>query len=154
MTEINRLTSVDSLNGGDSIPLYDQSNGDARRTSVTTLTNHMQNALSFGAFIPQYSTQYFAPSSNGFTATITDGSNNIHLILTPNSTLSSGTIVLPPSTSAVDKQLVMLNSTQAVTALTVTSSGASVTGEPSGLSANDFFTLKYDATTQTWYRIG
>ena len=37
MATINQLSSVDSLQGGDQIPIYDQSNGDARKTSLTTL---------------------------------------------------------------------------------------------------------------------
>jgi hypothetical protein len=37
MATINQLSSVDTLQGGDQIPIYDQSNGDARKASLTAL---------------------------------------------------------------------------------------------------------------------
>ena len=37
MTTINRLSAVDTLQAGDQIPVYDQSNGDARKASMTVL---------------------------------------------------------------------------------------------------------------------
>lgn len=105
-----------------------------------------------------YTTQYAAPSATGFSVTITDGSGdntNVHLILTPVAGYGAGTIVLPPVASCVDKQQVLVNCTQAVTTLTVSGNGATaVTGAPTTLAANAFFTLKYDAPTSTWYRVG
>jgi len=154
MTDINRLTAVDSLSGGDNFPLYDQSNGDARRTSLTTLTSYLQSALSFGAFIPQLTTQYFAPSATGFTATITDGPDSVHLILTPVGDYATGAIVLPSALSAKDKQIILVNCTRSITALTITSVGGTVTGAPTTISAQGYFRLKYDAVTSTWYRAG
>ena len=77
------------------------------------------------------------------------------MILTPLAGYATGTIVLPAVGNIVDKQEVIVNTTQAVTTLTVDGNGAvAVTGEPSGLAANDFFRLKYDLTVQTWYRVG
>jgi hypothetical protein len=37
--------------------------------------------------------------------------------------------------------------------LSVTS-GNTVTGAPTTLAANDFFTMRYDAATAAWYRVG
>jgi hypothetical protein len=100
-------------------------------------------------------TQYASPSATGFNVQITDGSASIHLILTPLAGYAAGTITLPAVGNVVDKQEVLVNCTQAVTTLTVAGNGAvAVTGEPSTLAANDFFRLKYDATMQTWYRVG
>ena len=42
MATINQLSSVDTLQGGDQFPVYDQSNGDARKTSLTTLTAYIE----------------------------------------------------------------------------------------------------------------
>lgn len=154
MTTINRLSAVDSLEGGDQLPIYDQGNGDARKASLSLLLSWMQSSLSFSG-VPPYTTQRSAPSATGFNVAITDGSDNIHLILTPAAGYAAGTITLPATANCIDKQLVLVNCTQAVTTLTVDGNGATaVTGEPSTLAANDYFTLKYDAGTSTWYRVG
>lgn len=156
MPTINQLSSLDTLASGDQFPVYDQSNGDARKVALSVLLQYMQDNITFpSAGIAQFVTQYAAPSSSGFNVQITDGSDNIHLILTPTAGYAAGTITLPAVGNVVDKQMVMVNSTQQVTTLTVNGNGAvAVTGEPATLGADDFFTLKYDAVTQTWYRIG
>lgn len=154
MTTINRLTAVDALQAGDSVPLYDTSNGDARKASISVLLAFMQANLDFSP-ADLYTTQYSAPSATGFSVSITDGDDSIHLILTPTAGFAAGTIVLPSVASAVNKQEVLVNCTQAVTTLTIDGNGATaVTGEPTTLAANDFFRLKYDAPTSTWYRVG
>lgn len=155
MPQINQLSAVDQLAGGDNLPVFDTSNGDARKVSVTALLAYIQANLTFPS--AAFETQYAAPSATGFSVTIAppaDG-DNVHLILTPVAGYAAGTIVLPISTSVADKQEVLVNCTEAVTTLTVNGNGAlAVTGEPATLAANDFFRLKYDAATQTWYRIG
>ena len=154
MPTINRLSAVDSVEGGDQLPIYDQGNGDARKMSLSLLLSWIQGALSFpdvGVFV----TQRAAPSATGFSVAITDGSDNIHLILTPSAGYAAGTIVLPAVGNAVDKQEILVNTTQQVTVLTINGNGAvAVTGAPASLGAEDFFRLKYDLGTQTWYRVG
>lgn len=154
MTTINQLTAVDSLQAGDSVPVYDSSNGDARKASMTVLTAYMQANLTFSSGIQQFTSQHAAPSASGFSVSITDGDDNIHLILTPIAAYAAGTIVLPSSTNVIDKQEVLVNCTQAVTTLTINGNGSTVTGAPTSLSANDFFRLKYDVLNTTWYRVG
>ena len=159
MTQINQLTAVDSLAAADNFPLYDASSGDARRTSLTTLLAYMQDSLTFPDVtgVPQFETQYAAPSATGFSVTIapTTAGDNVHLILTPLAGYAAGTIVLPAVAGVVDKQEVLVNCTQAVTTLTLNGNGAvAVTGGPTTLAANAFFKLKYDATLQSWFRVG
>lgn len=274
MTTINRLSAVDTLQGGDQVPVYDQSNGDARKASMTVLQDFIlsnfianltqsTNAIVSGDLVPVYdlsanqsykfdvnllrnfirenifggmtagtdvaladllaiyddsagavrsvsgtllrnfirdnifggitaatevtdadlfaifedtagatrsvtaamiaayiqknyfSMQYASPSATGFSVAITNGSANVHLVLTPTAGFAAGTIVLPAIANVVDQQEVLVNCTQQVTTLTIDGNGAgSVTGEPSSLGADDFFKLKYDATTDAWYRIG
>jgi hypothetical protein len=36
MSEINKLTSVDTVSAGDSVPVYSNANGDARRITFLT----------------------------------------------------------------------------------------------------------------------
>jgi hypothetical protein len=45
MATINQLSSVDTLQGGDQIPVYDQSNGDARKASMTTLLQYIDSNI-------------------------------------------------------------------------------------------------------------
>lgn len=148
MTNINQLSSLDSLSGGDQIPVWATSNGDTRKSSLTLLLSWMQSNLSLPGTL---TTQYAAPSSTGFTVTIAQG--DTWLLLTPTGTFAAGTIVLP--STATDKAEVSVNCTQIVTALTVSAGGTTVTGAPTTLaSANGFFTLRFDAATNAWYRVG
>jgi len=156
MPTINQLSATDSVTAGDLLAAYIQSAGDARKVSVTTLLAYMQANLTFtAAGIAAFETQYAAPSATGFTVPFTDSSANTHLILTPTAGYAAGTITLPAVANCIDKQEVLVNCTQQVTTLTVDGNGAvAVTGEPASLGADDFFRLKYDLTTQTWYRVG
>jgi hypothetical protein len=47
-----------------------------------------------------------------------------------------------------------VNTTQAVTALTVAGNGATVNGAPTTLAANGFFRIRFDAVLDVWYRVG
>jgi hypothetical protein len=158
-TKIKDLSSVDSLSGSDSLVQYSNQNSDTRKFTLTTLLAWLQANLTFTAqsFV-DYVTQYAAPSATGFNVTITDGADddgNVHLILTPTAGYAAGTITLPAVASCIDKQRVLVNCTQQVTALTVDGNGATaVTGEPTSLAADDFFELKFDFATLTWYRVG
>lgn len=150
MTTINNLSTA-TLAAADKIAVWSTANGDSRKASLTALLAFIEANMT--GSIPQLDTFYSAPSATGFTVTLTDSSANQHLILTPVAGYATGTIKLPASTNATDKQLIMVNCTQAVTTLTVDGNGATVTGEPASLSANDFFTLKFDEQTATWYRV-
>lgn len=155
MPQINQLTATDTLDPGDLVPVFDQSSGDARKAAMSVLLQYVQDNIVFPSSETGFTTQYAAPSLDGFNIQITNGSSNIHLILTPTAGFSTGAITLPSSTVAIDRQEVLVNCTQLVTTFTVNGNGAiAVTGEPSSIGADDFFRLKYDAATSTWYRIG
>jgi hypothetical protein len=66
------------------------------------------------------------------------------------------TITLPALAKLRDKQKLICNCTQAIAALTIAGNGATVGVVPTLLldAADKFFTLKYDATLNIWYRIG
>lgn len=145
MTTINRLSSTDTLAGGDLLPVYKQSQGDARKVSLSTVLQYVDdNATISGVQVSQYA----APSATAFTVTVSTG--DVWLILTPTGTFATGTIALPDGPA--DGDTVTVNCTQVVTALTV-SSAKTVTGAPTALSANGFFTMRYDAVGGSWYRI-
>lgn len=156
MTTINKLTRSDTVSAGDVLPVYIQNQGDARGVAISVLQEYLQGALTFpqATGLQEYVTQYAAPSSTAFNIAITSGSN-IHLILTPTAGFATGAITLPPVAGLVDKQDLLVNCTQQVTAFTINANGATaVTGEPSALGADDFFRLKYDLQTSSWFRVG
>lgn len=146
---------IDSVEGSDKVKLYDSSNGDAERAfSLDTLKAYLQGALAFSESV-EYITQYSSPSATGFSVAINDDSSNTHLILTPTAGFAAGTITLPAVANCIDKQRILINCTQSVATLTIDGNGATaVTGEPASLSANDYFLLKYDAVSKSWYRVG
>jgi hypothetical protein len=146
MTSINKLSSLDTLSPGDLLAVWATNNGDTRKASVNLLTSYLQGALSLPGAL---STQYAAPSATGFTVTVADG--NTWLLLTPTGTFAAGAIVLP--SGPTDKAEVSVNCTQIVTSLSVSAGGTTVTGAPTTLAANGFFTMRYDAATSAWYRV-
>lgn len=151
------LSRTDEVAIGDLFILWKTAAGDYRGCPASDVLTFFQSNLTFtdSTAVPQFDTQYSAPSATGFTVAITDSSANTHLILTPVAGYAAGTITLPAVANVVNKQEILVNCTQAVTTLTVNGNGATaVTGEPASLSANDFFKLKYDAPTSTWYRVG
>lgn len=147
MTNINQLSSLDTIQLGDLLAVWSTNNGDTRKASMSLLLSFMQANLTLPGSL---TTQYAAPSAAGFSVTVALG--DTWLLLTPTATFAAGTIVLP--TSAADKSEVSVNCTQIVTALTVSAGGTTVTGAPTTLAAaNEFFTMRYDAATSAWYRV-
>lgn len=133
----------------DLVPIWDNSDSTTRNTSLSMLLTLIQENLTSS----KAAVQYDAPNATDFSVTVnsTDGSDR-HLLIVPAAGYADGTIVLP-STGLVDKQTVLVTCTQAVTTLTITSD-KTVYGAPAALAADDFFTLKYDLTFDSWYRIG
>ena len=145
MSNINQLSTLSNLQGGDLLAVWSTNNGDSRKSSITTLMNYVNENVT--TITPN--TQYASPGATDFNIMVNAG--NVWLLVTPVSTFPAGTITLPSNTT--DKDTVTVNCTQVVTALTV-SSVATVVGAPTTLGANDFFTMRYDGATSAWYRIG
>jgi hypothetical protein len=148
------LNENTTLTSSDLLKIFNTVNGADRKISVNTLLTYLQTNLSFNNFAPQFTTQYSAPSATGFTVPITNSSTSIRLILTPLAGYATGTITLPTNTNCVDKQEILVTCTQAVTTLTISGNGATITGTPTTLTANSFFQIMYDKLLNTWYRIG
>lgn len=151
MSTINQLSAADSLSLNDLLAIYSSANSDARKASLTLLLNLMLTSIDVEAV---KTTQYSAPAATGFTAQVQDAAESVWLIMTPLAAYAAGTIKLPAVANCVDKQEVMVNCSRAVTALTVDGNGATVTGAPTTLATNDYFRLRFDAATSTWYRVG
>jgi len=145
MANINQLSTLSTLQGGDLLAVWSTNNGDSRKSSITTLMNYVNANVT----TVTQNTQYASPAATGFSITVNTG--NVWLLMTPVSTYAAGSVILPAGAS--DKDTVTVNCTQIVTSLTV-SSGATVVGAPTTLAANDFFTMRYDGATTSWYRVG
>lgn len=153
MATINQYPTLEVITGSELLPTFDSTNSDTRKMSISALSSYIASNIS--ANISGYTTQYSAPSASGFSVNITDAQKNIHLILTPASAYAVGTIVLPLASNCADGQMVMVNCTQAITTFNITANGAtSVIGAPSTISANQYFTIKFDKPTNNWYRVG
>ena len=151
MPQINQLSAVDQVQASDQIPIYSAANGDSRKASLSLLKTFFQEGITSS---DDKITQYAAPSATGFSVQVNDDSDSIWLVLTPTGGFAAGTLVLPAVANCADRQEILVNCTQAVTTLTVTGNGATVTGAPTTLTANGFFRLRFDAVTSTWYRVG
>jgi len=153
---ISKLTRIDTIQSGDVFGIGSSVHGDDRGAAASVVAAFFQNALSFSdaGAMADYSVQYAAPSATGFSVQVTDSNVNTHLILTPVAGYAAGTIVLPAAANLKNKQDFLINSTQAVTTLTIDGNGASVVGALATLAANDFFRLRYDLPGNTWYRVG
>lgn len=151
MPTIDKLSAVDTLAGGDQVPVYSSSNGDARKASMTTVLEYVSDNFAS----PTYANQYETPSATGFTVNVTDGGSSVWLTIAPAAGYADGAITLPASTNATDGQEVLVNCTQAVTTFVVNANGAgSVVGAPTTIAANDYFRLRYRSAYNTWYRVG
>ena len=151
MPTINQLSAVDSLSASDLFPIFSQANGDARKASLTLLAEFIQTLITS---TDDKRTQYYAPQATGFSVQIDGTGQSIWLIMTPIAGLAAGTIILPLVAGVLDKQEILVNTTQLVTTLTINANGATVVGAPTTLAANAFFRLRFDGVLKTWYRVG
>lgn len=152
MAQINQLSTVDAIQGGDLFAIYVNNLGDTRSTSVTLLQAYLQANLDFPVGV--FTNQYSSPAT-GFNVNVLGG--NYWLIITPVATLATGTVTLPDVTSLSGNEEVLVNCTQIISTLTVAknalNTGTAVVGAPTSLADNEFFRMKYDNLSKNWYRV-
>ncbi len=87
-------------------------------------------------------------------ATVTMTADQRFQALAPSGTISTLTLVLPPS--PLDNQAASVGSSQIVTTLTVSAGtgGATILGAPATLAASSGFTMIYQSSDNKWYRAG
>jgi hypothetical protein len=148
MTDLSRITRQDSFGSSDNVLVYSSSANDAR------LIPYADFVAALAPTTNSNITQYYSPSSTGFSVSINDSYQDVWLILQPTGTLAAGSLVLPSSANVIDNQEIIVSSTNQVTTLTISGNGSTVTGAPSTIAANGYFKLKYNSTLTTWYRVG
>ncbi len=151
MPTINQLSSLDTVSSSDQVPVYSNEQGDARKASMATIAKFLKTLMTSS---DNMVTQYAAPSATGFTVQVQDGPDNIWLVLTPTGGMSSGMIKMPYVTNALDRQEILVTTSQTITALTVNANYANTVGAPSTLAAGEYFRMRFEAVTDTWYRVG
>ena len=148
MPTINQLPTITTLSGGDQFAVYNTGNGDARKCSVTTLSQYIADQGAASVF-----TQFESPS-NGFVLNIGGSGLQTWLIMPPATSLASGTLVLPAAGGAKDGMEIIVNTTRQINSLAFTLNGATaVYGNPSVLAAEDTFTLKFSSGLNSWFRV-
>jgi hypothetical protein len=149
MSTINRLSSVDALQPGDLIPVWDGSNGDTRKASMSTLLAYIESNFAD----PDYTTRVVAPSANGFNVDAGDTGTSLWLIINPLAAYASGSISLPAAAFAANDQEVVIVFTQSVASFSITSAGATIENSPTFVNTYDSFRFRYNASQLTWYRL-
>ena len=151
MTTINQLSALDSVSGGDQVPVFSTSNGDTRRVPASVLKEFCQDGITAN---DDKITQYSSPSATGFSVQVNNASSSVFLLLTPTGGFAAGTLVLPVQANCIDRQEILVFCTQSVATLTINGNGSTVLGAPTTLAANGFFRLRFDNVNKIWYRVG
>jgi hypothetical protein len=149
MTTINRLSSVDALQPGDLIPVWDTSNGDPRKASLGTLLGFIEANFAD----PEYSTRIVAPNVDGFNVDIGNTGDSFWLIVNPVLNYTTGSITLPSTAYAVNGQEITVVFTAQISSFSITGTGATVLGAPTQIGTYDSFRVRYNAAQQTWYTL-
>lgn len=162
---INQLSAIDSLQSGDNIPVYDASNGDARKASIGLLQTYMQDNLDFDSQDIVVTKRLTADVTLGYSSSALDldeSQSNQFQILIAVGTHSNITITLPGSgasspIAAVDKQEITVHSTDIITTVNIVTYTSAFSGKPATSvfqAAGGYFRLRYDLQTDIWYRVG
>ena len=151
MTTINQLSALDSVSGGDQVPVFSTNNGDTRRVPASVLKEFCQDGITAN---DDKITQYSSPSATGFSVQVNNASSSVFLLLTPTGGFAAGTLVLPVQANCIDRQEILVFCTQSVATLTINGNGSTVLGAPTTLAANGFFRLRFDNVNKVWYRVG
>lgn len=146
----NRLTVVDEVNNGDRIPAWTANEADWRGVPASTLRAYVIDGLELDDKV----TNYVSPASGSTGSYTLTGNKSWWLIITPTGTVNTLSIIFPSYTTLSDKQELLVNTTQAITTLGYNMGGAGNIAGPNTLAAGGFFRLRYDATLNTWYRVG
>lgn len=150
MTTIPNLSATDIIVSSDQFVTFKLSNGDNRKVAASVLLAYMQENL----LLPSFTTQYASPTISGETIQVTGSGADIYLMLTPTDGFDTMVIVFPLLATLLDRQEILITSSKQVTALTISPNGAIIVGEPSSITSDGFFKMRYDAVNTTWRRVG
>lgn len=146
-TDINQLGQLDNPSSSDLLAVWSTNNARTRKISISQLYSLFQSSWTS----PTYQTTINTPIE-GFNLTMTADANNQWLILTPASGLNTGTLLLPQASTAADGQEVIINTTQQITALTLSENGATnIYGKVSTLAADSSAKYRFNKQLNSWF---
>jgi len=150
MPQINQLPLLNTVSGGDQLPVYSPNNGDARRLPVSSLLTYFQQTFAS----PTLAVSLYTPA-NGFNITVpTPVSEQQWILLQPSGPLATGTITFPLNTGIADGTEITITTTQDISALTLAPNGASnIFGAVSQLLAGGGITYRFYKATNSWYSL-
>lgn len=150
MSTINQLPLLSSVTSGDQIPVYSPTNGDMRRCSISALLTYFQTMFA----APTVATNLYTPGTGFSLAIPTPVAEQQWIILQPAGALASGTLTLPLNTATPDGHEILITTTHQITTFTLALNGAAAAnGAPTTLGADDFFRMRFNLSTNSWYRI-
>lgn len=153
MPTLSSLSRVDMIRDTDEVILYSPSQGDTRKASMPQVAAYVQ-AKTEG---DPDETIYSVVSSGGaltVAALPVVAGAGVWVQLNPASNVPSITIALPGVGDRAQDQEVLVTSTKTLASIAINGNGAVVRGAPTTLSADGFFTLRFDSLSTTWYRVG
>jgi hypothetical protein len=152
MPTIDQLSQAGAIDGADELALFSKANGDTRKVTAQQLADCMLQVIEG----EPDDTIYALSAAGGFTVPALPAApgGSVWAQITLTAPASTGTVILPGIADRANGQEVLVTCTQAVTALTVSGSGAVTAGAPTSLAANGFFRMRFDLVSNTWYRVG
>lgn len=157
MTQINQLENAPNISTSDSLVIFSQENGDARKISVGNFVNTLSRL--FKQKTDRIS-QIYSPSFDSPVLIAINNSDNQWLIVLPSLTLTFASMRLPDSLACVDKQEILITSSVAISVMNVLGNGNLITqnAPPAasiafGMTANSSVLLRFNANNSTWYRL-
>lgn len=153
MPTIHELSSSAALAPEDEVPFYSAAQQDTRKVALPALASYLQAVIEGEPDTTVYALNIVGST---FTAAIEPAAvgANVWAQLTLGGTFTFGVIALPGPETRGDSQEVLVTCTNAVAVLSVTASGATVTGAPPALSGGDFFRMRFDQVALKWFRVG
>lgn len=147
-----RLNETDALGVGDQFVLYKGNCTDFRSIPqdviMEWILSNLPDTKPIAAVI-----QLFNPNAD-FNVLVDNNISGTYLVINPSVQITNGIITLPPILNLTDGQEVFVTSSKQITNLTISGNGAALIGMPITIGLSGFFKLRFDKTSQTWYRVG
>lgn len=157
---INQLSSISAFSSDDQLLTTSSSNNDVKnRLPVNSLLDYAQDNFTFDPerqYFQDYITQYLEVEGDSFNVQVNSpdrNNGNVHLIITGDEAISTGTITFPPKEVLIDQQEILVNSTQPISTLTIDTNGVvNIAGDLTSLGENGFFMFMYNEGQDIWLR--
>lgn len=147
-----RLNETDALGVGDQFVLYKGNCTDFRSIPQDVIMEWILSNLPDNKPIAAV-IQLFNPNAD-FNVLVDNNISGTYLVINPSVQITNGIITLPPMLNITDGQEVFVTSSKQITNLTISGNGAALIGMPITIGLSGFFKLRFDKTSQTWYRVG